>query len=391
MLDSTFNQDQQRAKTILKQIDTIAPQIHFHFEVRSEFIDREMARLFAKINCSLQIGLQSADPLVMKGVGRNFNRNDFVAKAGLLNRAGTVFGFDLIYGLPGDDFTGFAASIDFALGLYPNHLDIFPLAILPGTALATRAGSIGLNYHHAPPYTLIESPSFSKENMAQARRLATACDMFYTRGKAVAWFNSIAASLSLRPSELLNQFSRWLAATQDSDIKEDVLSDEEIWKFQRNFLTTAYTGRLQRLLPLALDLVDYHHHYAAALLTPPPRLPEGRILKGRRMLDVRAQLSPSTKLARFHYDIIEILEAGEPDLRNFTKQHVPRPSWAAIYPTTQGVFTESLAEAHYRFLVQMDGVTPCSTISARLHIPTEEAREFVEFALNEGMITLSVA
>lgn len=61
VLDLTFNQDVTRAKAILRLIARIAPQIHFHFEVRAEFIDAEMARLFAGIIRSLQIGLQSAE------------------------------------------------------------------------------------------------------------------------------------------------------------------------------------------------------------------------------------------------------------------------------------------------------------------------------------------
>ena len=162
VLDSTFNQDQRRAKTILRMIKKIAPQIHFHFEVRSEFIDREMAELFAGITCSLQIGLQSADPQVLKQVGRSFRRDDFVSRTMLLNESGAVFGFDLMYGLPGDTLAGFRESLDFALGLYPNHLDIFPLAILPGTALAARADSIGLQHLPTPPYTLISAPGFQR-------------------------------------------------------------------------------------------------------------------------------------------------------------------------------------------------------------------------------------
>jgi Coproporphyrinogen III oxidase and related Fe-S oxidoreductases len=90
VLDSTFNQDIKRAKTILKMIRRIAPDIHFHFEVRSEFIDPEMAQLFADIVCSLQIGLQSADPDVLKQVGRNFRRDDFSRKISLLNESGAV-------------------------------------------------------------------------------------------------------------------------------------------------------------------------------------------------------------------------------------------------------------------------------------------------------------
>ena len=236
VLDSTFNQDVRRAKTILKLIKKRAPRIHFHFEVRSEFIDQEMAGLFARITCSLQIGLQSSDPQVLKGVNRVFKRDDFVSRISLLNDCGAVFGFDLMYGLPGDTLAGFCASLDFALGLYPNHLDIFPLAILPGTALAARSDAIGLQHLPQPPYTLLSSPTFSAEEMAQARGLAIACDIFYTRGKAVAWFNGVIAPLGLKPSVFLKKFREWLTVEKPGVDSEAELDDQQIWQLQRGFL-----------------------------------------------------------------------------------------------------------------------------------------------------------
>ena len=67
VLDPTFNKNRERAKKILKMIAQTAPEIHFTFEVRTEFLDREMAKLFKSVNCSLQIGLQSSAPAVQIG------------------------------------------------------------------------------------------------------------------------------------------------------------------------------------------------------------------------------------------------------------------------------------------------------------------------------------
>ncbi len=387
VLDSTFNQDVGRAKSILRLIERIAPHIHFHFEVRSEFIDSEMAQLFARIVCSLQIGLQSADPRVLKEVGRAFDRGVFAARVALLNESGAVFGFDLMYGLPGDTLQGFAGSLDYAVGLYPNHLDIFPLAVLPGTVLADRAASLELRHVHEPPYTLVSSPTFSAEDMAEAGRLARACDIFYTRGKAVAWFNGVVAALGLKPSAFLRQFGEWLATERGVETGEGELGDDEVWWLQRAFLTTVFNGTGRRLLPLVLDMVDYHCHYAAAVLTPPPPPPGRRGLK--RLLEAPVALTPSTRLAAFHYEILEVLEAGAPDLRALAAHLEPTGSWAVIYPGSQGVCTESIDEPYFRLLEQVDGHTPAGRIAARLGIPNEDARAFLEFAAAEGIIVPS--
>jgi radical SAM superfamily enzyme YgiQ (UPF0313 family) len=386
VLDSTFNQDLKRAKAILRLIGRIASGIHFHFEVRSEFIDPELARLFARITCSLQIGLQSSDSRVLQGVGRSFRADDFVARINLLNQSGAVFGFDLIYGLPGDTLAGFRHSLDFALALYPNHLDIFPLAVLPGTPLADRSTAIGLRHLPHPPYTLLSSPTFTADDMTVARRLATACDIFYTRGKAVAWFNEVAKALKVSPGGFLQQFSEWLLTEKGAQISETDLGDQEVWQIQRNFLGSMF-GRpgFKRLLPVVLDLVDYHYHYAAALLTPPERSP-GRMADKGRILQTPLRLAGSVRLAEFHYEILEILDAGVPDIRRLTDALAPAGSFAAIYPGSDGVCTESLAQPYFHLLKRLDGGDRAGAIAAGLGLQADETRRFLLFALKEGIV-----
>jgi hypothetical protein len=386
VLDSTFNQDLKRAKAILRLIGRIAPGIHFHFEVRSEFIDPQLAELFARITCSLQIGLQSSDSLVLKGVGRAFRPEDFTERVNLLNESGAVFGFDLIFGLPGDTLQGLRASLDFALGLYPNHLDIFPLAVLPGTALALRSQAIGLRHLTRPPYTLLASPTFNAADMSTAQRLATACDIFYTRGKAVAWFNGVIQALGLRPSAFLQRFSEWLVTEKGKTISESDLDDHEVWQLQRAFLKVMFGSKShKRLLPLVLDLTDYHYHYAVVLMTPPERtaihLPDTA-----ELLETPLRLAVSARLVEFHYEILDILEAGEPDIHRLADSLLPCESFAVIYPGPEGVCTESLAEPYFRLLERLDGRTLPGRIGTELAIPAEEARELLAFALSEGIV-----
>ncbi|HEX5774056.1 MAG TPA: radical SAM protein [Geomobilimonas sp.] len=388
VLDSTFNRDLPLAKAVLRMIRKVAPHIHFHFEVRSEFIDAELARLFSTITCSLQIGLQSAHPAILKGLRRTLDPADFRARADLLNQAGAIFGFDLMYGLPGDTLEGFEQSLDFALELYPNHLDIFPLAILPGTPLAARAPSLGLDYLPTPPYTLLASPTFPAKKMEDAATLATACDIFYSRGKAVAWFTAVCKGVKLAPARLLRSFAGWMKTSVGEGMKEEHFSDDVIWQMQRDFLRHLYEEKRQgRLLPAALDLVDYHYHFAAALTMPPPDIPTDRSLERQELLDEPFCLAPSARLATFSYEIYDLLETGEIDLREFTACFEPTGSWAVIYPRGDEVYTESLIEPYFRLLESLDGRTPVGQLAARLGIPADETREFVEFAAAEGIAT----
>ncbi len=234
VLDPTFNLDPERAKKLLRLFSKKAAHIHFTFEIRSEFLDREMAELFALLTCSVQIGLQSIHKNVLKKIHRYFNRDDFYHKILLLHEAGVVYGFDLIYGLPGDSYRGFCESLDYALSLRPNHLDIFPLAVLKGTELYDTAEEYGLSWKKEKPYTVCHTPHFSRTDMVKAEKLASACTFFYNKGEAVPWFSLFLEALDTSPSSLLTEFTEYLekkgqAASPSETIslleRADILAD----------------------------------------------------------------------------------------------------------------------------------------------------------------------
>ncbi len=217
VLDPTFNADKKRALALLSLISKKAPGTFFSFEARAEFIDRELAAAFARIPCSLQIGLQSADPAVLANIRRTFDRRQFQRNIGFLNSAGAVFGLDVIYGLPGDTFRGFKESLDFALSLYPNNLETFRLSVLPGTQLHEDAPRFSLVHEAEPPYHVISTPEFPEADMQKAEALSRACTLFYNYGRAVPWFLAAARALHERPSRFLEQFARWRALRERTE------------------------------------------------------------------------------------------------------------------------------------------------------------------------------
>jgi hypothetical protein len=387
VLDSTFNQDLKRAKLILQMIREKAPRVHFHFEVRYEFLDAESAQLFAAISCSLQIGLQSASPRVLGMVGRAFNPQEFSRKIALLNHAGVTFGFDLIYGLPGDSLPTFSKSLDFALGQYPNQLDIFPLAILPGTPLARKSAELQLHHLLHPPYTILASPTFSASDLATAQRLANACDIFYSRGKAVAWFNAIVTALRLSPAALLLDFADWLLAEIGRDPDPEEYTDDMIWSLQRRFLSVIFPRQhVEKLLPVVLDFVDYHYYHAAVVQSPSHRPPKARELAKIDVLRTPLRQSDSACLATFHYDIEELLQLGEPQIAVAAARLKPVGSFAVLYSGHDAVCTEPLPPTFFQLVKQLDGHQPAERLAEILKISAPEARKFLKIALQEGIV-----
>lgn len=217
VLDPTYNASRERALSILNLIGKKAPEIHFNFEVRAEHLDRETVKAFSRIPCSLQIGLQSTNEEALRLVNRPCDLKDFSRKISLLNEAGIVFGLDLMYGLPGDSLSSFRSSIDYAIGLYPNNLEIFRLAVLPGTALSDRAGELALKHGATPPYLVESTPKFPAQDLERAASLARACDIFYTQGRAVTWFLSVLHPLKLKASQFFQDFAQFL--TEPSVLK----------------------------------------------------------------------------------------------------------------------------------------------------------------------------
>ena len=305
VLDPTFNFDKRQAKAILRLIAEQAPAIHFFFEIRSEFIDAELARLFAAIRCTLQIGLQSADDAVLRQISRSIDPDDFEAKVLLLHQAGAVYGFDLIYGLPGDTLEGFYASLDFALSLAPNHLDIFPLSVLPGTRLHDTAPDFGLQHLQDIPYTVIASPTFTAADMSAAARTARACDLMYNQGKAVPWFTLLLDALALTPSALFGRFADFL----------DTHADPDITALQAAFFASRFSE--PREAAVAADIVTYFGR-SGALLEVVALEPEGE----------------HSCLVEFHHDprlLLESLESGITELDHLAAVVPEHPCQALLF------------------------------------------------------------
>ncbi len=255
VLDPTYNANKKRAIDMLRMIAKKAPGMFFYFEARAEFIDRELASAFARIPCALQIGLQSADSAVLKNVHRTLDKKRFTRNIGFLNDAGVIFGFDLIFGLPGDTYAGFCRSIDFALSLYPNNLELFCLSVLPGTTLHDDAAGFGLEWEQEPPYHVLRTPQFSARDLEKAAVLAKAVNLFYNDGRAVPWFNTILFPLHKSASLFFEEFADFLQK-HPLTLQKDGADDADIERAQCDFVRDQYRAKhLEKLLPAAKDLI----------------------------------------------------------------------------------------------------------------------------------------
>ncbi len=390
VLDSTFNFPAERGKELLRELSRRQAPIHFHLEAKADFLDTETAALLEKIPCSVQLGLQSIHPKILSGMHRPFDPKTFASKVRLLASRGVAYGFDLIYGLPGDNHRGFCASIEASLELGPNHLDVFPLALLPGTPLAARKAEYGLKAEPAPPYTVKSSDSYPSEEMEASRRLSAAIDIFYNRGRAVAFFPQLIEASGMEAVPFLEGFAHWAVSragvAEEEFLKAERWLPEHILPMQEGYVEAILkNGGKTRLVEVARDLLRFHYHYAETLLgeetLPPEKEPGSRPPCSER----RWKLAPGVRLANFTYEITDMMETGEIPLEQFAELFRPVGSTAIFMLRGDEVMCESLDEDFARLLSGCDGSrTPKEIFAGAL--PLQEVEELARFAAGEGLV-----
>lgn len=390
VLDSTFNYPPERGRQLLELIARRAPHLHFHLEAKAEFLDRPTARLLGRLNCSVQVGLQSADPRVLKNIHRNLDPQLFTERLHLLASEGVTYGIDLIYGLPGDSHEGFRRSLNTAMRLAPNHIDIFPLAVLPGTVLHRHRERFGIRAAQHPPYELLESGTYPAADMARSRQLAAAADLFYNIGRAVGFFDTLCRACRLEPAALLEHFATW--ALGQGDIGEARLLKGSEWSIDQvlaaqDAFIIDLLGQQGRgaLIPAARDLLHYHFHYAECLLGDEAVPPDPELLEGLDLWRTPLVQAPGMRLVPFRYEILDLLEMGEVDLERCAELFRPVGSTAIFQRRDNEVLCESLEEDFLLLLRGCDGTRAPREIFAGSLAP-EEAQEIVAFAVAEGFL-----
>jgi len=368
ILDPTFNYNIRAAKEMLKMMINTAPDIHYFMEVRGEFIDEEIAALFASLHCSIQIGLQSSDNNVLKNINRTIDLESFEANILHLHEAEVTYGFDLIYGLPGDTLEGFKESLDFALSLIPNQLDIFPLSVLPGTALWDSAPTHELKHLKSNPYTVISSPGFTEIDMKRAKELADACDLFYNQGKAVPWFFIIINELAITPSEFFTDFSSFLQETS-------IQGDDTIG-LQREFLAVIFSEKKDlKSARLASDIAAYFSHFAF-LLEDDKRVTQGISEKYTYILH------PDSSIVHFHHspgELIELVFSGVTDFDELAEMVHDNPHDALFFNNNGEIEIRIFSDSEMKFLQQAEKGLESAPGDSKL-------KEFFDYCMSENII-----
>lgn len=177
-LDPTFNHRPDFLE-ILKTLSEVNHdhQLSFFAEIRAEGFTEEHARRMAEAGFhKVEIGLQSVNLNTLKITRRGGSPKVVANAARMLKRHNVRMLVDLIIGLPGDTKEDVAEGVDFLM----NHdlaeaAQVFPLSMLPGTAMRASATQNGLLYDELPPYRIRRTPLMSESEMLEALLDAEDC------------------------------------------------------------------------------------------------------------------------------------------------------------------------------------------------------------------------
>lgn len=179
LLDPTLNQRKQ-FDDFLRLLADYNPDQQFTYfgELRAEGIQAETARLLKAANFSeVEIGLQSVSRQTQDLMDRRNNMKAFERGVTAMIDAGIDVKVDLIIGLPGDTPESIRQGFDYLLASQAfTSVQVFNLAILPGTAFRQEAAELGLSYQDRPPYYVGKTPAL--DGLAMYDLMVEAQDRF---------------------------------------------------------------------------------------------------------------------------------------------------------------------------------------------------------------------
>lgn len=178
-----------------------APDLFLTLPLETAVLDMDVAKAASRLYCSIELPLRG----ISKGGAYLFDKKLYARRAAMLNELGLVFGLSLDFAaITGDTVKHFRDRLDFALSLYPNHVD-FPQLELSQTHSFSDVASTADTYSAPPKPTA----TFSTQDIQRVRETAFACSVFYSMGRAVPWFCSVLAPLKMTASRFFQDFAEW--------------------------------------------------------------------------------------------------------------------------------------------------------------------------------------
>lgn len=252
--DSSILNHKGRLIKFLNFVERQCKELFLTLPLSAEILDMDVCRACSQINCSIEIPLAGES----KNGAYLFDKKFYSRRAQTLNTLGLVFGFELDFARSaGDSVKLFRDRLNFAVSLYPNHID-FPQLELFSEEKNCGKKSENENFRKSVSSNqkILEEKSdfplpkptstFSTQDIKMTMETAFACQVFYTFGRAVTWFLAVLKPLKMTSDKFFKDFAEWQNHSScglDSKWSVDKSSHREIEKMQLEFLKFKYAEK----------------------------------------------------------------------------------------------------------------------------------------------------
>jgi len=198
LVDRTFNYDAKRTRELFSFILEHNQSTHFHFEIAAHLLDEATLSLLDTVpldTFQFEIGVQSTLESTLDAIDRKVNLTKLEENVRHLRKRGRInLHLDLVAGLPGDRYDSFLASIDRVVTLAPQHLQIEPVKLLPGSPLRDQATELQIRYDPNPPYTVLASQELSFKELQHLQEISRLIDLTYNSGCFQTFLQELTAA-----------------------------------------------------------------------------------------------------------------------------------------------------------------------------------------------------
>jgi len=238
--------------------------VRLHTEMRTDRITPETAELIYDAGFrSLEVGLQSLNKRALVSVNRDSSPEKEMAGMSYLRDAGIDLKIGIIPGLPGDDPENFIRTIDIlAENGFSESIELYPLMVLPGTAIREMADRDGVIYQQKPPYFFLEGWNFRSRDIADVsiyleEKTGLSASLFYLPDFTESENPLFNRGLSFNAGEWPGaQFITESVDTAvvDLHIKADRASD--FFSAFETFISTCNKHRLYNIILYSDEIID---------------------------------------------------------------------------------------------------------------------------------------
>lgn len=214
-VDRTFNLQPSASRAILEFFrDRWRPGMFLHFEMIPDRLPDGLKALltgFPPGALQFEVGIQTLDT----EVGARIRRRQDLAKAEehvrwLRRETGVHVHADLIAGLPGEGWKGFAAGFDRLWSWGPQEIQVGLLKRLRGTPITRHDDAWGMVYSEHPPYEILQTSALGFDELRRLRRFARHWDLFANSGRFPSSLPLILGGVGSSAFESFDRFSAWL-------------------------------------------------------------------------------------------------------------------------------------------------------------------------------------